>query len=52
MATATAGRSDEVNRCREEPTGFGHAEVQSSSGAGGARPVSGRLRREPTRQGS
>ena len=40
MATATTGRSDQVNCCREEPTGSGHAQVQSSSGTGGARPVS------------
>ena len=54
MATATTGRSDQVNRCREEPTGSGHAQVQASCGTGGARPVScgGRLRREPTREGS
>ena len=40
MATATTGRSDQVNCCREEPTGSGHAQVQASSGTGGARPVS------------
>ena len=54
MATATTGRFDQVNCYRKEPTGSGHTQVQASGGTGGGRPASsgGRLRREPTREGS
>ena len=54
MATAKTGRSDQMNCCRKEPTGSGHAQVQSSCCIGGGRPVScgGRFRRERTGGGS